>query len=193
MYDQSLAIRTSAGDKLTIAQTRLGLADLSLEEARPPVNQEVAIREALVVFQQQRSRDDETQAWRILARALLAEGKSVDATAAMRHARSLAAKSQNLEVRWQTAIAAAHIETAGKGVTNSKVGIATRTELSGIVTKSRELGFQGTELDARLVLAEIEMKTGQVMAGRAQLLAIESDAKAKGYNLLAHKAALARG
>ena len=35
--------------------------------------------------------------------------------------------------------------------------------------KSRELGYVGTELDARLALAEIEMKTGQTMVGRAHL------------------------
>jgi hypothetical protein len=43
-----------------------------------------------------------------------------------------------------------------------------------------ELGYQGIELDARLALAEIEMKTGQVATGRAHLAAIEVDAKAKG-------------
>jgi hypothetical protein len=51
----------------------------------------------------------------------------------------------------------------------------------------------GIELDARLALAEIEMKTGQVTAGRAHLTAIEADAKAKGYNLIARKATTARG
>lgn len=189
MYEQSLAIRTSAGDKLTIAETQLGLA----EESHPPAEQEAAIRQVLEVFQQQRSRDDETQAWCILARALLAEGEAAAATEAMQHARSLAAKSQNPEVRWQAAIAAAHIETAGKDFAHSTVGKATRKELSDIITKSRDLGFQGTELDARLALAEIEMKTGQVIAGRAHLVAIETDAKAKGYNLVAREAAIARG
>jgi hypothetical protein len=51
----------------------------------------------------------------------------------------------------------------------------------------------GIELDARLALAEIEMKIGQTTAGRAQLAAIEADAKIKGYNLIARKAATARG
>ena len=71
--------------------------------------------------------------------------------------------------------------------------IAARKELAAIIAKSRELGYQGIELDARLALAEIEMKTGQITAGRAYLTAIESDAKAKGYNLIARKAATARG
>ena len=48
-------------------------------------------------------------------------------------------------------------------------------------------------LDARLALAEIEMKSGQIIAGRAHLTPIKGDAKAKGYNLIARKAASAGG
>ena len=50
----------------------------------------------------------------------------------------------------------------------------------------------GIELDARLALAEIEIKSGQATTGRAHLAALETDAKAKGYNLIARKAAIAR-
>jgi hypothetical protein len=38
----------------------------------------------------------------------------------------------------------------------------------------------GIELDARLALAEIEIKAGQTAAGGASLTEIESDAQAKG-------------
>jgi tetratricopeptide (TPR) repeat protein len=193
MYEQALALRTAAGEKLTIAETQLALADLSLEEARSPAEQEAVVRQALEVFQTQKVRDDETQAWCVLARALLAQGKAGAAKDAMQHARSLAAKSQNPEIRWRTAITAARIETAGNNVARSAAAIAARKELAAIMTKSRELGYQGIELDARLALAEIEMKTGQITAGRAYLTVIESDAKAKGYNLIARKAATARG
>ena len=111
----------------------------------------------------------------------------------MQHAQSLAAKSQNPEIRWRTAITAARIETAGNNVARSPAGIAARRELVTIIAKSRELGYMGLELDARLALAEIEMKSGQVTAGRVHLTAIEADAKAKGYNLVARKAATAGG
>jgi eukaryotic-like serine/threonine-protein kinase len=193
MYEQALATRTAAGDKLSIAETQLRLADLSLEEAHSPVEQEAAIRQALEVFQKQKARDDETLTWCILARALLAEGKPAEAKDAMQHARALAAKSQNPEIRWRTAITAARIETAEKNLAQSAAADATRKELAKIITKSRELGYLGVELDARLALAEIEMKAGQLTAGRAHLAAIEADAKAKGYNLVARKAANARG
>jgi tetratricopeptide (TPR) repeat protein/TolB-like protein len=193
MYEQALAIRTSAGEKLTIAETQLGLADLSLEETHSPAEQEAAMRQALEVFQKQKARDDETLTWCVLARALLAQGKVAPAAEAMQHARSLAAKSQNPEIRWRTAIAAARIDTAGKDAAHSAAGVAARKELAAIITKSRKLGYMGIELDARLALAEIEMKTGQIAAGRTHLATIEADAKAKGYNLIARKAATARG
>ncbi len=175
-----------------IAESQLALADLSLEEVRSPAEQEAAVRQALEVFQKQKAREDEIQAWCILARALLAEGKAAAATEAMQHARSLADKSQNPEIRWRTAIAAARINTAGKDAAHPAAGIAARKELAAIITKSRELGYMGIELDARLALAEIKMKAGQITAGRAHLAAIEADAKAKGYILVARKAAVAR-
>jgi len=193
MYEQSLAIRTSRGDTILIAESQLALADLSLEEALAPAKQEAATRQVIEVFQTQKLRDDETQAWCVLARALLAQGKAAAAKDAMQHARSLAAKSQDPNIRWPAVITAARIETAEKNPAHSAAGIAARKELAAIITKSRELGYMGIELDARLALAEIEMKAGQATAGRAHLDAVEADARTKGYNLIARKAANARG
>jgi tetratricopeptide (TPR) repeat protein/TolB-like protein len=195
-YEQALAIRTSAGDELTIAETRLGIADLSLEEAQSPVAQEAAMRQVIEVFQKQKARDDEIEAWCTLARVLLAEGKVAAAKEAMQHAGLLAAKSQNPAIRWQTTIVSARIDTAGnntsgKDAVNSASVQSARKELGAIILKSRTLGYKGFELNARLALAEIEMKTGQTKSGRVLLTAIEADAKAKGYNLIARKAATA--
>ncbi len=44
----------------------------------------------------------------------------------------------------------------------------------------------------RLALGEIEMKSAQTAAGRARLEALEKDATAKGFLLIARKAALAK-
>jgi hypothetical protein len=112
---------------------------------------------------------------------------------AVQHARALAAKSQNPEVRWRAAIAAAGIETADKGAARNAAGIAARKELAAVIAKSRELGYRIVELDARLALAEIEMQAGRTAEGHALLAAIEADAKANGYMLAARKAAAARG
>ena len=193
MYEQALAMRIPRGDKIPIAEAQLALADFSLEEGRSPAEQEAEVRQTLVVFQTQKMRDDETGAWCSLARALLAQGKAAGAKDAMQHARSLAIESQDVNTRWQAAITGARVAIAEKDFARSAAGIATRKELAAIITKSRELGYMGVELDARLALAEIEMKAGQITAGREHLIAIEADAKTKGYNLIARKAATARG
>ncbi len=194
LYEQSLAIRNAAGDKISIARTQLVLADLSLEEkAHSPDEQEAVIRQALEVFQKQGNRGSEAAAWGTLARCLLAQGKLAAATGASQRARALAARNEGPVYRWENAITAARIETAEKDAALSAAGIAARKELTAIIAKSHELGYQRIELDARLALAEIEMKAGQTTEGRAHLAAIEADAKAQGYNLIARKAATARG
>jgi len=155
-----LTIRTTAGDKLSIAESQLLLAELSLEEGRSPVEQEAVIRQTPEVFPQQKDRDEETLAWGLMARALLEQGKEAAAKEAMRRARSLAAKSQSPETRWRTAVAAARVETAEKDIGHSAAGSATCKKLAAIIAKSRELGYKRSELEARLALAEIEMKGG---------------------------------
>jgi eukaryotic-like serine/threonine-protein kinase len=193
MLEQALAIRTLAGEKITISETQLELADLSLEEARSPVEQEAAVRKVLDVFHNQKARDDEIRAWCVLSRVQLAEGQAAAAKETVQHARVLAAKSQNPDVRWGAAIAAARLEVAQKDAARAAAGLATRKELAAIIAQSRELGYRLVELDARLALAELEMKSGQTAEARAHLTAIEADAKAKGYNLVACKAVIARG
>jgi DNA-binding winged helix-turn-helix (wHTH) protein/tetratricopeptide (TPR) repeat protein len=193
MYEKAVTIQTSAGDQLNIAVTHLRLLDLSLEEARSPQDQESAVLQVIDVFQKQKSHDDEAEAWSILARVLLAKGKAAAAKEAMQRARDLAAKSQNPEVRWLTSITAARIATADKAAARSAAGIAARKELTDVIAKSHRLGYALVELDTRLALAELEMKAGQTAEGRAHLTAIEADAKAKGYNLVARKAVIARG
>jgi hypothetical protein len=85
----------------------------------------------------------------------------------MQHAPSLAVKSQDPNTRWTTAITAARIETAETNPAHSAAASATRKELTTIVTKSRELGYAGIELDARLA-------TEQLRPGKAVLDEMES-------------------
>jgi hypothetical protein len=69
---------------------------------------------------------------------------------------------------------AARIETAGKNLSRSPAADTARKELAAIITKSREVGYMGIEFDARPALAEIQVKLGQTMAGRAHLAALET-------------------
>jgi hypothetical protein len=60
------------------------------------------------------------------------------------------------------------------------------------VTEARKFGFLGVELEARLAMGEIEMKSGLTEAGSKRLADLEKTAQAKGYGLIARKAAAAR-
>jgi len=187
MYEQTLANRTSASDKLGIAETQMNLAELGLEEGRSPSEQEATIRQTVEVFQEEKARDDEIQLWCLLSRALLAEGKGAEAKKSAQRARGLAAKSQNPYIRWMAAIAAARIEAAAKDSHSTTAAVA-RKELNLVITQAHKLGYKGTELEARLTLGELEIKTGHAEVGRQHLAAVEKDATAAGFALIAHKA-----
>jgi predicted secreted protein len=116
-----------------------------------------------------------------------------EAGEAAQHSQSLVSKDQNLEIRWDTAIVTARVKTSGKDTAHIATGIAVRKELAAVIAKARALGYRVIELDARLALAEIEMKSGQTTEGRTHLAAIEAGAKSIGYLLAARKAAIARG
>ncbi len=55
-----------------------------------------------------------------------------------------------------------------------------------------KVGSYGRQLEARLALGEIEMKSGKTAAGRARLEALEAEARTKGYKLIARKATAMR-
>jgi hypothetical protein len=52
-------------------------------------------------------------------------------------------------------------------------------------------GYVGLQYEARLAIAEIEMKSGNLTAGRARLEVLEKDAHASGFLLIARKATAA--
>jgi hypothetical protein len=63
--------------------------------------------------------------------------------------------------------------------------------LEKTIARTRKLGYFGIELDARLTLGEIEMKSGAVSRGRGRLEAVKKDASERGFMVLAGKAASA--
>jgi hypothetical protein len=64
--------------------------------------------------------------------------------------------------------------------------------LEGIIIDSKKAGLIDYQLEARLALREIQMKSGNTSNGRRQLQQVERDAKAKGFGLIAKKAAAAQ-
>jgi tetratricopeptide (TPR) repeat protein len=192
MHEQALALRRAAEDSVSIAESQLDLAHLSLEEGRPPSEAEAAATEAAAAFQKQKLRDEEASARAVLARSLLAQRRFADAKKAIDRAVALSDKSENPQIRLSVGIVAARVEADdGQGSTGATATSA-KNKLLATVASASKLGFLGIVFDAQLALGEIERKSGHVDAGRRRLAALEKETKAAGFLLMARKAAAAR-
>jgi hypothetical protein len=64
--------------------------------------------------------------------------------------------------------------------------------LEAVLEQAKKTGFLGYELEAGLALGEIETQSGNVARARTRLEALERQAAARGFGLIARKAATAR-
>jgi serine/threonine protein kinase/tetratricopeptide (TPR) repeat protein len=181
-YEEALSLRTELGEKDTIGATRVAIAELAVEEGHPDAAEGPA-REARDEFQKRHKGDGQTLAAAALARALLASGKNGDALKEVGNAVPIAAKSQNLSVQLAFAVIRARTESASQQTGPAK------TILREALAKATRSGYVGDQLESRLALEEIELKSGKSAASRARLDQLQKDAKEKGFDLIARKAA----
>jgi len=181
-YQEALETRNQSGEKDTAASTRVAIAELDIEDGHPD-RAEGPAREARDWFEKAHKRDDQTNASAILAIALLAEGKNEDALRELRTTASVAAKSQNLSSQLTFARAKARAKLATHDLAAAR---AIAKDSLATATKS---GYLGDQLQFRLLLAEIEAKYPAKVASRSQLEQLQSEAKDKGFELIARQAA----
>jgi serine/threonine protein kinase/tetratricopeptide (TPR) repeat protein len=181
-YEEALALRTELGEKETITATRVAIAELAVEEGHPDAAEGPA-REAREAFQKAHKSDDQITATVALVDALLARGENDDALKELGKTTPIAARSQNLSAQLAFAAARARAESA------SQQAAAAKTVLKEALVKATRSGYIGDQLEFRLVFEEIELKSGKSAASRARLEQLQKDAKDKGFDLIARKAA----
>jgi len=181
-YEDALALRNELGEKDNIATTRIKMAELAIEEGHPDPAEGPA-REARDEFQRAHKSDDQITAATTLVGALLADGKNSDAFKEVGKTALLAAKSQNLSVQLAFAVARARAMAA------SREGVGAETILKEALAKATRAGYLGYEFETRLTLEEVQLKSGKSVASRARLEQLQKDAQAKGFDLVARKAA----
>ncbi len=179
---RALQIRTELGDKADAADARVSLADGAIEEGHPD-QAEAPVQGAISELKALKLVDDESAAYPVLARALLALGRQADALKLIEGASSTVNRSHNQDVEFTNAIAAARVLAA-----NGKLAEALRS-LKSSYARSAKFGFFGYGLDARLALAELDVKSGKGANAKLTLDKIQQDAASKGYILIARKAA----
>ena len=120
-----------------------------------------------------------------LARAMLAQGNAPGAKKEIEGNRVMALRSQNRLARFNFDLALANVLLA------SDQPDLSREELERTRREARDLGFAGIELEARLALAELDKHLGRAATAKTELKSLQSAAHAKGFELIARKAAAA--
>jgi len=183
-YEESLTLRKQIGEKQFAAETRVALARVSIEEGGA-ADAETVIRECKRQFHQDQQADDELHASAVLIQALLAQGKITDAQREAEASGSLAAKCQSRLSRLEFALASARVVLAGEHFEGA------RAPLDRLLREAREHGYVGVELEARLALVQLAMKTPHAASAKTQLSSLEESARAKGFGLtLRHAGAI---
>ena len=115
--------------------------------------------------------------------ALLADGQKDEAFKEAGKTAPLAAKSQNLSVQLAFAVARARATAA------SRESGAAETILKETLAKATKAGYLGYEFETRLALEELHLKSGKSPPSRGRLEQVQKEAKEKGFDLIARKAA----
>jgi eukaryotic-like serine/threonine-protein kinase len=184
-YQESLEIRTALGETKNAVVTQVALAELAVEEGNP-ADAAAPISSAREEFRKLHDSDLELGATTVLIRVLLAQGKTADAAREVSSTASLAAKSQSLPMQIEFAIASARVEAA-----SGKTAVAV-AHLKAALAKATNAGLVRYQLECRLAIEDVQAKPGRSPDVQAQLDQLERDAKSKGYDLIARKAAAMR-
>jgi hypothetical protein len=145
-------------------------------------------RDSAPQFEKLNDMDNETLCFTILARALASQGKTNDAQAAIAKASSLSQKGGDTSARLRAAIESALLQANPR--VPADISQAKKTLQAALADATRE-NLTGLQLEARLAIGEVETKSGDRSAGRADLAALQKDATAKGFLLIARKASAA--
>jgi serine/threonine protein kinase/tetratricopeptide (TPR) repeat protein/TolB-like protein len=184
-YVEAKSIQEQLGEKGPVAATGLALAELDCDQGKAAEG-EVLARAAQQEFQAEKDLNHQIAAGALLSRALLQQGKASEAQQEIANAVTLSKKSRDVTTRMPLEIQVAYVRAAAKDFRGAEQAA------QNVLAEASKLGFVRCQLEATLALGEIEMKAGNPAVGRARLERLEKNARAKGFELIAHKAAAAR-
>jgi ATP/maltotriose-dependent transcriptional regulator MalT len=181
-YDAAMATAKAMSDKAMLARVDISLAMLSLQEDHS-VEAEQYARSSLAELARGMDFDVEASARAGLAEALLARGKQTEARQEIDRASQIIQKVYVRDVKISVAIAAARVRAASGRDDRAEAIQSLKT----IIAEARKIGFLDRQLEARLVLGEIDSASSNVPYNDS-LAAIQVEAQARGYGLIAREA-----
>jgi DNA-binding winged helix-turn-helix (wHTH) protein/tetratricopeptide (TPR) repeat protein len=188
-YQGAMDIRQSLGRTGDVAESKASLGELAVEEGHPD-QAEPLLRFALAELEKEQAGPDAASVYTVLSRALLMQRKLGEAREAAQRATALSRTSPDPALKLPVAIQNARIEAAGqKGMGHASLASAVQ-RLRSVIASARKLGYYQIECEARLAMAEAELKIDSA-AGRSQLELLEKETHERGLEFLSHKAQLA--
>jgi len=179
-FEDTLVLRKKIGDKTTVEDSTLALAQLSILEGHA-ADAEQSVRGVIQQAQAEKEKSNEMNARTTLARSLLEQGKPKDAENEIRSPEALALRGEARLLAIDVAITAARIHAA-----NGKAPAALQ-HLAQVLAEAKKLECGRCQFEARLALGELELKQSKA-AAKEHLAALEKDAIAKGFLLIASQA-----
>jgi tetratricopeptide (TPR) repeat protein len=181
-YEAALQFQQSLGQKGDAAYSQISLAALALEEKKPEDAKKLA-QEAVTELASEKDVGGEAQGRGTLALALLDLGDTAGARTQIEQATDLVQQANDRNLKLMSAIVKARIDSASGKNEDAIKGVAS------VEKEAHAAGLVAIEFEARLALGEVERKAGQTAKARATLNALAQEAKAKGFNQIASKAA----
>jgi hypothetical protein len=186
-HQQALAARQEIGEAAQVLVSQYSLAALDLQEAWLGKRDFTPVAEALhgmvEAFHAKNMPEQEAAALLLSADAWLGAGELASASAAIAASRELSSQFEDISLRVQIGITEARIE-ARQG--RAGPAIARLEALQGQIEGSAILGL---ELELELALGEAELGSQRRQQGRQRLEQLRQDATARGWILVADKAA----
>jgi len=180
-YDAAIAIRTRRGEDGTVAESRLSNALLMFGTGNL-AQAETLSRAAAAQFQKEHEAQ-EALARATLSETLFQEGRWQDALAESAKATAILKKDTDTDIRLKTRTAAAEVTS----ISHPQESVR---QLQTIVQESEKSGLFIRRLEATLVLAQVETKSGNQASGRSHLQLVKHEAEEKGFNLILRQASL---
>jgi tetratricopeptide (TPR) repeat protein len=185
-FREALSLQEKLGNKSDAADTRLAWAESNCDFGRGTEAEQLS-RAAVEAFRADAYTDQEIYAQSTLSKALVQLGRLDEAGAAIAEAVRLSNKSQDVMVRILVMLNHAYVLAAGQDFPGAEK-VAQRA-----VAQARTVGLVRLELEASLELGQIQMRAKKPVAARARLQELEKSAHARGFELIARKAAQATG
>ncbi len=172
------------GDKLGGARVQLAIAQLAIDQGNASEAAAVAgkIADELVKGD---AKPDAALAHVVLSQAMLMQGNVTDAARLIARAASILQVSHNRGVELFAAIVSARVRAVSAAPPRNHA----IDDLQQIVLEAGKSRFVNRQFEAQLALGELKLKFGNSTDARANLQALQKDASARGFQLIAAKAA----